>query len=127
MLCLGIDYGIRRVGVAVSDALGKFAFPHSILPNDENLVSAVAQLVREKNIEAIIVGDSRTVSGGENPITGEVEKFMRVLEERSGVRVIPMWEAWSSVEARRFTNGTRANDASAATIILQRYLDSHGV
>ncbi|OGG44982.1 hypothetical protein A2673_02715 [Candidatus Kaiserbacteria bacterium RIFCSPHIGHO2_01_FULL_50_13] len=158
MRFLGIDYGTKRVGVAISDTGGKFAFPHGVFPNDSKLISMLEKLVREKDVGVIVVGDARSLSGAENPITREVEEFIRAFAAHSGIRVVPAWESWSSVEARRFTRHlltpsdyikgrarvsgsrvnaprskkgagytgeTHTNDASAAAIILQRFLDTH--
>src|SRR3989344_3470577 len=122
MRYLGIDYGTKRLGVAVSDPEGKLAFPHAVLLNDSKLTAAIGELVHEKNIETIIVGDARELSGAENRITPEVEKFAEELKTL-GIPVNMEREAWSSQEARRYSGGSRAHDASEAAIILQRYLD----
>ena len=63
MRFIGIDYGTKRVGVAVSDEEGKIAFPHVVLANDENLVTALAALCRERGVSENVVGDSREFSG----------------------------------------------------------------
>lgn len=120
---MGIDYGAKNIGISTSDAEGKFAFPLVILPNNEDAVSVIDTIVRENGIGTVVVGNARAASGGSNSITEEAETFMRVLEEELEIPVVSVSEAWSSVEARRFTGDARANDASAAAIILQRFLD----
>lgn len=120
---VGIDYGVKHIGISMSDAEGKFAFPHTVVPNNEDIVSVIGEIVRENDIGTIVVGDARAFSGDSNQITQDVEEFVRVLKEEVGVPVVLVPEAWSSVEARRFSGEARANDASAAAIILQRFLD----
>lgn len=121
---LGIDYGAKRVGVAVSDAAGSIAFPRTTLQNDTQLFSQLAEVVKNENIGAIVVGDTRSHGGKDNPVTVEAETFVASLEAALNVPVKRMWEMWSSVEASRYApEGERHNDASAAAIILQRFLD----
>ena len=121
---LAIDYGAKRVGTAVSDADGTIAFPRATLPNDQKLLSALVKIVADEKVEHIVVGDTRTVSGAENPVTKEAENFAGVLARETGVPVSPALEAWSSVEASRYApEGKTHDDASAAAIILQRFLD----
>ncbi len=70
MRYIGIDYGAKRVGVAVSDEDGRVAFPHKVFPNDKNLIAALAALFRARGGWEIVVGDSRGVSGAPNKIAG---------------------------------------------------------
>ena len=53
MRYLGIDYGSKRVGIAISDASGKIAFPREVLPNDKNLLTRIADLCAKEKVEAI--------------------------------------------------------------------------
>lgn len=126
MKYLGIDYGAKRVGLAVSDAGGNIAFPRATLANDEKLLSQISALVKEEKIEALVVGDTRSHGGGDNPVTAEAESFVSILEAEVRVPVERVFEAWSSIEASRYAvKGNEHNDAAAAAIILQRYLDIH--
>lgn len=127
MKYLGIDYGAKRVGVAVSDAAGTIAFPRATLPNDAQLFSQLEELVKNEKITRIVVGDTRSHGGKENPVTAEAEAFVTALEKALATPVVRVWEMWSSIEASRYApEGKEHNDASAAAIILQRFLDTRG-
>lgn len=124
MRYLGIDYGARRIGVALSDETGGFAFPRETLPNDPTAVDRITAIVAHENVGGIVIGDARAVSGAENPITADADAFARQLEAHAKVPVQRSWEAWSSIEASRFApKGREHDDAAAAAIILQRFLD----
>ncbi len=123
-LYVGIDYGSHNVGIATSDERGVFAFPHSVVPVRDAL-AAVKKITGESRA-VIVVGDTRTVRGEPNDITPEAERFISELT-RAGFRVERIFEAWSSIEASRFAPPHEPhNDASAAAIVLQRFLDIHG-
>ncbi|MDP2648662.1 MAG: Holliday junction resolvase RuvX [Patescibacteria group bacterium] len=123
MKYLGIDYGSKRVGVAVSDDAGGLAFPRTQLSNDDELMEKLAGIVEEEKIESIVVGDTRSHGGGENPVTHEAERFTEDLK-RLGLPVSLVSEAWSSVEVSRYApKGSEHDDAAAAAFILQRFLD----
>ena len=124
MKYLAIDYGSKRVGTAVSDTAGTIAFPRTVLANDEQLFSALKKLIEEEKIEAIVVGDTRSHGGGENPVTAATESFVVKLEAETKLPIERVWEIWSSIEASRYAEkGNEHNDAAAAAIILQRFLD----
>ena len=126
MKYLGIDYGAKRVGIAISDAEGKVAFPRTTLVNDEKLFSSLVQFVINEHIEGIVVGDTRAFAGLENQITRETETFVEELKKQTHLPVKPVWEAGSSIEASRYAEkGNEHDDSAAAAIILQRYLDMH--
>ena len=125
MRYLGLDYGAKRIGVAISDADGGFAFPHDTIPNDYTTIDRLQRFVKEEKIGAIVLGDARAVNGAANPITADAETFAKSLETHLKLPVETVWEAWSSVEAGRFApKGKEHDDSAAAAIILQRYLDA---
>ncbi len=127
MKYLGIDYGTKRVGVAVSDAAGTIAFPRATLPNDAQLFSQLEELVKNEKITCIVVGDTRSHGGKDNPVTAAAEEFVVEIQKEFAVPVEGVWEMWSSIEASRYApEGQEHNDASAAAIILQRFLDTRG-
>jgi putative Holliday junction resolvase len=124
---LGIDYGTKRLGVAVSDPNGTIAFPRTTLPNDGGLMKALLDTVKNERIERIIVGDTRSHGGGSNPVTAEAEKFTEELARQTGLSVLRAFEVFSSIEASRYApEGAVKDDAAAAAIILQRFLDMRG-
>lgn len=124
MRYIGVDFGAKRVGLAVSDERGQFAFPLETVPNDAGLITHIAALAKERQAGVIVVGDTRTFGGGANPITADADRFAAALLE-AGLPVERMWEAGSSVEASRYAPpGSEHDDAAAAAIILQRFLDA---
>lgn len=128
MKYLGIDYGTKRVGTAVSDEEGKIAFPQTVLKNDKNLTAALAALCRERGVSEIVIGDSRKLSGEPNAISPEIEKLKIALAEETKLQTHYEPEFWSSAQAERFQGKTDKLDASAAAIILQSFLDKkHGM
>jgi putative Holliday junction resolvase len=126
MKYIAIDYGAKRVGTAASDESGMIAFPRRTLANDGRLLDALASLASSERADVLVVGDTRTHGGAENAVTKEAEIFMNALAERTGKKVIPAFEVFSSVEASRYApKGVEHNDEAAAAIILQRFLDMH--
>lgn len=123
MKFLGVDYGAKRVGLALSDPTGSIAFPLETIPNDANLLPHIQKLVVERMIHSVVVGDTRAFGGAENSITKEAESFIQSLEE-AGIHTEKAWEAGSSIEASRYAEkGDEHKDEAAAAVILQRFLD----
>lgn len=130
---IGIDYGSKRVGIAVSDNSQKFAFAKSILTNNDILLDAIANLAESEGAVFFVIGESDNPSGGENTIMRRINIFKRALEVRTGLPVFEISEAYSSAEARRaLETNTKSRkekktaiDAAAAAIILQTFLDSN--
>ncbi len=122
---LGIDFGTRKVGLALSDEAGTMGFPHEVLPNSERLLEEVRTLIQNKDVGCVVIGDSRNAKGEENPIAKEARAFGDALSAQ-GIRVVYEMEAFSTQEARRDVEGNRTNtgavDASAAALILTAYL-----
>ncbi len=131
MRYLGIDYGSVRVGLALSDEGGTMGFPHKVLQNTSHLIEEVVALIARENVEAIVMGDSRTLQGGENPIAGDARAFGARIGAATGKPVAYESEVFTSAEARRSPHKVGksrspkshdAVDASAAAIILTAYL-----
>lgn len=123
MRYLGIDYGAKRVGIALSDEEGRVAFPQGVFPNDKNLLAALAALCRERGIAEIVVGDSRDFSGAPNKIAEQIDVFKKEIGEATKLSVHYEPEFWTSAQAERFQGKIKKLDASAAAIILQSFLD----
>lgn len=127
MKYLCVDYGEKRVGVALSDAAGVIAFPHKELQNAGELIPTLLNIIEREHVDEIVIGDTRASSGMQNPITPEAEAFADALARGSGKRVARAPEMWSSIEASRYApKGSEHNDAAAAAVILQRFLDMKG-
>ena len=135
MRYLGIDFGVRKIGVAISDAAGSFAFPKDTIANDGSTLEALQKMIEKEKIEGLVIGDTRSDDGAENSVTQKAENFVKALESKTGLTVHRAREAWSSFEAARYapprerhtaSSKNHHDDSAAAAIILQRFLDSKG-
>ncbi len=122
MRLLGIDYGSKRVGIALSDDQGLMAFPKTVLPNDGELISAIETLVTTEGVTQIVIGHSRDREGNDNPIHQAVTEFVGDLTLAVGLPIILEPEQYTTQEAIRFTGRNDETDASAAAIILNSYI-----
>lgn len=127
MRYLGIDFGSKRVGLALSDEAGRMGFPHAVIPNDGRLIDYVRELIIRKGVDVVVVGDSKDFNGQPNPIMAKAKDFVRTLERTSDAEVVWEPETMTSQEARRDIDGvyTKSHigvDSSAAALILTSYL-----
>ena len=122
MRYIGIDYGTKRIGVAVSDESGRFALPKEVLQNDERLRQTICSLAKEVRAKAVIVGESKDYKGNDNLIMEKIMPFKKELE-KLGIKVILEPEFMTSFAAQRFQGKNELHDASAAALILQSFLD----
>ena len=123
MRYLGIDFGSKRVGIAISDDTGKLAFPHSVIPNDNELLDKMLEIVKKENITEVVIGESKDFKNVPNKIMAEIEKFKKALEEKTKLKVYFEPEFMTSTQAKQIQGENDMHDASAAAIILQSYLD----
>lgn len=136
---MGIDYGGKKTGIALSDDSGAVAFPKEIVKNNKELINYIADLALKENISRIVIGQSVNYQGRDNPIMERIHQFKKALEKKISVPIDFEGEFLTSVEAQR--QPQKANlprsrkpkvhkyvDASAAALILQTFLDkrSHG-
>ncbi len=134
---LGIDYGERRVGIALSDPTASIAQPLPTLRRRRGKrppVAAVLRLVAEHDVAEIVVGLPLTPAGGESDWTREVREFGERLAQRSGLPVHYVDERMTSARAERVVRslGLKRSqreqkervDAAAAMLILQAHLDA---
>ena len=123
MKYLGIDYGRKRVGVALSDANGRLAMPYAVVKRDTRIIESVAAIVRDEVVQEIVVGESVDQNGHPNPLMKDIEEFATRLGEYTSLPLHFEKEWMTSVHARQSTGDEGSVDASAAALILQRYLD----
>jgi putative Holliday junction resolvase len=124
MKYLGIDYGTKRIGIAVSDDNGEFAFPKSII-GPQNAVAEIAALCEKEKVGTIVIGKSVASNGGDNEIVPATERFREKLAAAIQLPIFFQQESFSTVEAHRYQVTAGNRDDSAAAIILQRFLDSN--
>ncbi len=138
MKYLGIDYGTKKVGIAMS--YGSLALPKDIIVNDNNLLTKIESYITQYEIDAIVIGRSLNLAGGDNKLSQEVEDFINKLktlissdieiyyiDERYTTklaRVIPLeGQQRGNIARKREQTKTKQVDAQAAALILQTYLD----
>jgi putative holliday junction resolvase len=138
MRILGLDYGSRRIGVALCDELGMTAqgITTIVRKNREADLGAIADLVRRHGVERVVVGYPLRLDGSEGIQCGKVDRFVRRLEGLLSLPVIRWDETLSTKEAEELLRmgGVRREkrrgvvDRVAACLILQGYLDAalHG-
>jgi putative Holliday junction resolvase len=128
---LGLDYGEKRIGVAVSDPLGITALALAFVPNDGKIWDVLAGLILKYQIKSFVVGLPRMLSGSDSTKTVEVRAFAALLESKVGLPVVFVDERLSTVAVTRHlidagvSRGKRKHviDSQAAAFILQGYLD----
>ncbi len=123
MRYLGIDFGSKRVGLALSDESCRFAMPHSVLVNDKNLVETVAKICADEKIAKIIIGKSLNYQMQANPILAVSESFAKELAEKTKLPIVWEQEFLTSQEAKRDIGKDDLYDARAAALILKSYLE----
>ena len=140
MRALGIDYGERRIGLALSDATGLLASPWKKIDNDGNVGAAAQRLALEVNalvaepdgLDAIVVGLPRRLSGEDNDQTPRVRTLAALLADRIAIPITFQDERLTSHEAderlarreRDWRKRKAQLDALAAALILQDFLDN---
>lgn len=122
MRILGIDYGSKRIGVALSDEGRQFAMPLITLFNSKNNLREVVEIAKKNSIKEIVMGESKNYKGEANTILPESLNFKMDLE-KEGFNVYLEPEFMTSANAERFQGKNAMLDASAAALILQSFLD----
>jgi len=129
---LGIDYGSKRVGIALSDDGKSFAFAKMIIENNDTLLPKIVEIAEKEEVESFVLGASDNPIGGDNVIMRRILIFGDALKMYTGLPVFYVSESYSSSEARRAitekakTRNKKSStpvDAAAAAIILQKHLD----
>jgi putative Holliday junction resolvase len=130
---LALDYGHRRIGIAVSDEKAEFAFPAGFLAcrGRERDLTALSELIAERSIRRVVVGLPIHMDGRPGETAAAAERFANAIAERTGLPVEMLDERWTTREAERALResprGRRrrreAVDAAAATLLLRTYLE----
>ena len=134
MTILGIDFGTKRIGVAVSDPFGSMAFPVEIVDGTriKAAVARIAELVADRGAERVVVGLPVNMNGTEGHMVEAVNGFVARLVKRLSVDVVTWDERLSSWEVEQTLiqadvsreKRKLVRDKLAAQVILQSYLDS---
>ncbi|HXX41278.1 MAG TPA: Holliday junction resolvase RuvX [Chthoniobacterales bacterium] len=131
---LGIDFGQARIGLAISDELRFLAHPLQTIPSNSSSVNKIAEIVRDRRVEIVVVGIPRHMSGKVGAAANAALEFTDRLRAQLRCPVETWDERLSTVaaeralrEAGRKTHQTRqVVDQVAAQMILQSYLDREG-
>ena len=131
---LALDLGKRRIGLAISDPLRITAqgLPNLVRTRIRDDLDALAQMVREREVGLILLGNPINMRGAEGRQSGWVREFAAAMEKRTGLPVKLWDERLTSVEAGRVLRASgisiekraAAVDRLSAVILLQSYLDS---
>jgi putative holliday junction resolvase len=122
MRSLGIDYGKKRVGLALSDESGSFALPYRVIDNSSNLANELLAICQTEGADTVVIGESSTLDGRANPIMQDIKELAGQLEVGK-TKVVFEPEFFSSAAAERIVGADANLDARAAALILQSYLD----
>ena len=129
---LAIDYGEKRVGIALSDPLRIISKPFCVLENKDDLFDEIQKIISEQQVEKIVLGIPYNLKGEDSFKTIEVKQFGEVLKSKIPLPIIFWDERYSTVEANEslkkmgysVLEARKVVDKVAASIILKTYLES---
>jgi putative holliday junction resolvase len=134
MRILALDHGTKRIGVAVSDELKIIAQPLEYIPAEPfaEFLARLEQLLKEKQVELVLVGMPRNMDGTYGPAALKVQAFVAAMSNAIVVPIQTWDERLTSAQANRFLIQGKVRrdqrkekvDKTAAAILLQSYLDS---
>lgn len=130
---LGVDIGMKRVGIAITNTNKSIAFPYTVLSfkNKEKLLIEINEIIEKENIEKIVMGNPLNTKGKRSSLTDQLYKIIDFLKENISVTVVLADERYSSKEAHQDLYSMNMNwkkqkkviDKVAASIILQNYIE----
>lgn len=130
---MGIDYGSKRIGIAISDPLNIIAQGVGVIENNNKKFDEIEKLVAENNVNKIVVGLPLELKGQKGQSARDAEQFTQELEEKLSVQVFLLDERFTSALAhqtlrnmnvrKRERQSKERIDIMSAAIILQNYLD----
>ncbi len=137
MRILALDHGTVRIGVAVSDELKMMAHPLEFIPADPfaDFLVRLKEIIREKEVELIVIGMPRNMNGSYGPAALKVQVFVAALKDAITIPIKAWDERLTSVQANKILRDNKVRgdkrkeqvDKMAAAILLQSYLDSVGM
>ena len=136
MRILGIDFGTKRVGLAISDETGTIAqsLDHLVGGSDQTVVRELLRIAAERGVSTIVVGMPLRMNGSPSPQTERTLRFITSLQKATTLPVKRWDERLTTVQAERalLEGNVRRKDRKekidklAAQIMLQSYLDAQG-
>jgi putative Holliday junction resolvase len=129
---MALDYGEKRIGVALSDPLHMFAKPLLVIPNAglANTIEAVNKLIQEHSVSMLLIGMPFAIDGSSTPKTNETLAFSQQMQAALNIPVETYDERYSTCEADEelkklgytWQEARKVKDAMAACIFLKEYL-----
>lgn len=123
---MGIDYGTKHIGIALSDQEGTMAFPFEVLAHDGAAIKNIGCIVREREVKKIIVGLPLNLDGSPTDATAGAREFAKTLNRELEIPVDFADEIYTSQQAARIQGKKESIDASSAALILDQYLKRRG-
>jgi len=145
MKYLGVDYGQKKIGIAISDDRASMAFPRDIIINDEKHIGYINHLCDQEEIKNIVIGRSVDYDGKDNSVEKHIAKFIKTInfENKYIIHRIDerMTTSLISAETRHYfqkkqnsknfsknaksvRDSSKDDDSKVAALILQNFLDS---
>ena len=132
MILLGIDYGTKRIGLAITDELEIIASPLKTIPNDPNSIDEIRKIATERGVQLVVVGMPLNMDGSLGPAGKAVQKFAEKLRAEMAAPVETFDERLTTAQAERsmlmhdLSRAKRAGrrDEMAAQIMLQSCIDA---
>ena len=131
MKILSIDFGEKRIGLAVGDSALKVAVPKGVIPSGDRVLEEIDKIVKEGGIKLVVVGLPLTPSGKEGQRAKIVKEFVEALRERLQGVDVELWdERYTTVSAKERISHLSPEkqkeiiDAISAQIILEEYLEN---
>jgi len=130
---LGIDFGTRRIGLALSDPTGTLASPLPFLENTtpQNVTASLKELIQAHAVQTVVVGMPRNMDGTYGPAAAKVREFIAQIQPHLSAQIIEQDERMTTVQASRDLSQMGLTqkelrqkvDSSSAGLILQQFLD----
>ncbi len=125
---LGMDYGGKRIGLAIAEEGLAVAVPYSVLENrgEAEIFDALEKIIQEEGVEKIVLGNPLNLSGGETAQTRRIQVFSEMLRKRFALPIVLEDERLTSKSAEQLLKGYAKGapqDAVAAALLLQMYME----
>lgn len=134
---MAIDYGEKRIGIALTDPLKMFSKPYKVLDNSgkQKFVSDLKEIIKEQNVSKVILGHPLGESGQETKKTLEVQKIHNLLCKNLDIEVVLHDERFTTVDANNelkklgynYLEAKKVIDMVAASMILKSFMERYNI
>lgn len=119
---LGIDYGTKKIGLALTDESGSMAFPYSVIPTTPDVLKTLVALIEKEKVDEIVIGHSLDRNGKPNAVHEAVEGLMLDLTLETGLPIHLQPEQYTTQAAMQLQGKNSMTDAAAAALILDSFI-----